>query len=159
MKLFNTFTLLLGFRQVFNNFFWESLIYLYHVEILKWSQVQGLILTKAPQFVTGTSIAQQPMKFSFKSVNAIHNYDIICLSEAHSKFFNNREPLYIDNKVNTMIQEKNKIYHLYLKSESNISATKPWRPWICETLESCKSKYYENISKICSKVITPKYIK
>ena len=29
---------------------------------------------------------------------------------------------------------------------------------IYETLESCKSKYYENISKkLCSKAITPKY--
>ena len=48
-----------------------------------------------------------------------------------------------------MIQEKNKIYQLYLKNKSNMSATKIeiLQNLIYETPESCKSKYNENISK------------
>ena len=48
-----------------------------------------------------------------------------------------------------MIQEKNKIYQLYLKNKSNMLATKleTLQNLIYETLESCKGKYYENISK------------
>ena len=59
-----------------------------------------------------------------------------------------------------MIQEKNKIYQLYLKNKSNMLATKleTLQNLIYETLVSCKSKYYENISKkLCSKAIIPKY--
>ena len=58
------------------------------------------------------------------------------------------EPPWIDNKVKTMIQEKNKIYQLYLKNKSNMSAAEleSLQNLIHETLESCKSKYYENIS-------------
>ena len=77
-----------------------------------------------------------------------------------TKIFNDREPPWINNKVKTMIQEKNKIYQLYLKNKSNMLATKleTLQNLIYETLESCKSKYYENISKkLCSKVIAPKY--
>ena len=57
------------------------------------------------------------------------------------------EPPWINNKVKTMIQEKSKIYQLYSKNKSNILATKLERlkNLIYETLESCKSKYYENI--------------
>ena len=77
-----------------------------------------------------------------------------------TKIFNNRDPSWINNKVKTMIQEKSKIYRLYLKNKSNMLATKPetLQNLIYETLESCKSKYYENISKkLCSKAIAPKY--
>ena len=77
-----------------------------------------------------------------------------------TKIFNDREPPWINNKVKTMIQEKNKIYQLYLKNKSNMLATKleTLQNLIYETLESCKSKYYENISKkLCSKAIAPKY--
>ena len=41
-----------------------------------------------------------------------------------TKIFNDREPPWINNKVKTMIQEKNKIYKLYLKNRSNMLATK-----------------------------------
>ena len=77
-----------------------------------------------------------------------------------TKIFNHRQPPWINNKVKAMIREKNKIYQLYLKNKSNILATKLERlqNLIYKTLESCKSKYYENISKkLCSKAITPKY--
>ena len=77
-----------------------------------------------------------------------------------TKIFNDREPPWINNKVKTMIQEKNKIYQLYLKNKSNMLATKFKRlqKLIYETLVSGKSKYYENISKkLCSKTITSKY--
>ena len=76
------------------------------------------------------------------------------------KIFNDREPPWIDNKVKTMIQEKNKIYQLYLKNKNNMLATKleTLQNWIDQTLESCKGKYYENISKkLCCKAIAPKY--
>ena len=76
------------------------------------------------------------------------------------KIFNDREPPWINNKVKIMIQEKNKIYQLYLKNKNNMLATKleTLQNWIDQTLESCKGKYYENISKkLCSKVIAPKY--
>ena len=77
-----------------------------------------------------------------------------------TKIFNDQEPPWINNKVKTMIQEKNKIYQLYLKNKSNMLATKleTLQNLIYETLESCKGKYYENISKkLCSKAIAPKY--
>ena len=76
-----------------------------------------------------------------------------------TKIFNVREPPWINNKVKTIIQEKNKIYQLYLKNKSNMLATKlkTMQNLIYETLESCKSKYYENISKkLCSKATAPK---
>ena len=40
------------------------------------------------------------------------------------KIFNDLEPPWINNKVKTMIQEKNKIYQLYLKNKSNMLVTK-----------------------------------
>ena len=66
-----------------------------------------------------------------------------------TKIFNDREPPWINNKVKTMIQEKNKIYQFYLKNKNNMLATKleTLQSLIYETLGSCKSKYYENISK------------
>ena len=77
-----------------------------------------------------------------------------------AKTFNDREPPWINNKVKTFIQEENKIYQFYLKIQINILATKfeTLQNLTYETLESCKSKYYKNISKkLCSKVITLKY--
>ena len=77
-----------------------------------------------------------------------------------TKIFNDRETLWINNKMKTMIQEKNKIYQLYLKNKSSMLTTKleTLQNLIYETLESCKSKYYENTSKkLCSKPIAPKY--
>ena len=41
-----------------------------------------------------------------------------------TKIFNDREPPWINNKVKIMIQEKNKIYQLYLKNKRNMLATK-----------------------------------
>ena len=76
-----------------------------------------------------------------------------------TKIFNDREPPWVNNKVKTMIQEKNKIHQLYLKNESNMLATKlkTLQKVIYQTMESCKGKYYENISrKLCSKAIAPK---
>ena len=66
-----------------------------------------------------------------------------------TKIFNDQEPSWINNKVKTMIQEKNKIYQLYLKNKSNMLATKlkTLQNLIYEPLESCKSKLFENISK------------
>ena len=66
-----------------------------------------------------------------------------------TKIFNDREPPCINNKVKTMIQEKNKIYQIYLKNKSDMLATKleTLQNLRYETLESCKSKYYESISK------------
>ena len=48
-----------------------------------------------------------------------------------------------------MIQQKNKIDQLYLKNKSNMLATKleTLQNLIQETLERCKSNYYENTSK------------
>ena len=65
-----------------------------------------------------------------------------------TKIFNDREPPWINNKVKAMIQEK-KNYQLYLKNKSKMLATKleTMQNLIYETLESCKGKYYENISK------------
>ena len=101
--------------------------------------------------------------FSNKGVNkqiSIFNETILNIItnfiSHETKIFNDREPPWTNNKVKTMIQEKNKIYQLYLKNKSNMLATKLETPQnlIYETLESCKSKYYENISKkICSKAI------
>ena len=51
------------------------------------------------------------------------------------KIFNDREPPWINNKVKTMIQEKNKIYQLYLKNKSNMLAIK---------LETLQNLTYEN---------------
>ena len=76
-----------------------------------------------------------------------------------TKIFNDREPPWINNKVKTMIQGK-KNCQLYLKSKSNMLSIKleTLQNFIYETLESCKSKYYENISKkLCSEAIAPKY--
>ena len=58
-----------------------------------------------------------------------------------TKIFNDREPPWINNKVETMIQEKNKIYQLYLKNKSNMLATKlkTLQNLIYETLERCKT--------------------
>ena len=66
-----------------------------------------------------------------------------------TKIFNDRELPWINNKVKTMIQAKNKIYQLYLKNKSSMLPIKleTLQNLIYETLESCKSKYYENISK------------
>ena len=67
---------------------------------------------------------------------------------------------WINSKLKTMIQEKNKIYQLYLKNRSNMLATKleTLQNLKYETLQSCKGNYYENISKkLCSKTIAPKY--
>ena len=66
-----------------------------------------------------------------------------------SKIFNDWEPPWIDNKAKTMIQEKNKIYQLYLKNKSNMLATKleTMQNVIYETLGSCKSKYSKSISE------------
>ena len=77
-----------------------------------------------------------------------------------TKIFNDRESPWINNKVKTMIQGENKIYQLYLKNKSNMSATKleTLQNLIYETGESCKNKYYENIAKkLCSKAIALKY--
>ena len=52
-----------------------------------------------------------------------------------TKIFNDREPPWINNKVKTMIQEKNKIYQLYLKNKSNMLAIK---------LETSQNLTYEN---------------
>ena len=48
-----------------------------------------------------------------------------------------------------MVQEKNKIYQLYLKNKSNKLATKleTRQTLIYRTLGRCKSKFYENISE------------
>ena len=94
--------------------------------------------------------------FSNKGVNkqiSIFNETILNIMTNfiphETKIFNDREPPWINNKVKTMIQEKNKIYQLYLKNKSNMLATKleTLQNLIYETLESCKSKYYENIYK------------
>ena len=77
-----------------------------------------------------------------------------------TNIFNDWEPPWINIKVKTMNQEKNKIDQFYLKNKSNMLAIKleTLQNLIYETQESCKSKYYENISKkLCSKSIAPKY--
>ena len=76
------------------------------------------------------------------------------------KYLNDRETRWVNNKAKIIIQEKNKIYQFYLKNNSNVLAVKleTLQNLICETLESCKSKYYGNISKkLSSKAIAPKY--
>ena len=62
-----------------------------------------------------------------------------------TKIFNDRESPWINNKVKTIIQEKNKIYQLYLKNKSNMLATKleTLQNLVYEALECCKVKYYE----------------
>ena len=77
-----------------------------------------------------------------------------------TKIFNDREPPWINNKVKTMIQEKNKIHQFYLKNKSNMLVTKleALQSLIHETLESGKSKYYEKIlKKLCSNAVNPEY--
>ena len=58
-----------------------------------------------------------------------------------TKIFNDQEPPWINNKVKTMIQEKNKFYQLYLKNKSNILATifETFRNQIYETLKRRKT--------------------
>ena len=59
-------------------------------------------------------------------------------------------------KKKKFFKKKNKLCQLYLKNNSNMLATKleTLLNLIYETLESCKGKYYENISKkLCSKAI------
>ena len=94
--------------------------------------------------------------FSNKGVNkqiSIFNETILNIMTNfiphETKIFNDREHPCINNKVKTMIQEKNKIYQFYLKNKSNMLATEleTLQNLIYETLGSCKSKYYENISK------------
>ena len=83
--------------------------------------------------------------FSNKGVNkqiSIFNEAILNIKTNfiphETKIFNDREPPWINNKVKTMIQEKNKIYQLYLKNKSNMLATKleTLQNLIYETLES-----------------------
>ena len=76
-----------------------------------------------------------------------------------TKILSDRELPWINNKVKRMIQEKDKIYH-YLKNKSIMLVVKleTLQNLLYETLGRCKSKYYENISKmLCSKAIAPKY--
>ena len=53
-----------------------------------------------------------------------------------TKIFNDREPPWINNKKKTMIQEKNKIYQLFLKNKRNMLATK---------LEALQNLIYETL--------------
>ena len=66
-----------------------------------------------------------------------------------TKIFNDRESPWINNKVKTIIQEKNKIYQLYLKNKSNMLATKleTLQNLIYETLESCKANTMKTFQK------------
>ena len=76
-----------------------------------------------------------------------------------TKILSDRELPWINNKVKRMIQEKDKIYH-YLKNKSIMLVIKleTLQNLLYETLGRCKTKYYENISKmLCSKAIAPKY--
>ena len=76
------------------------------------------------------------------------------------KIFKDQGLPWTKNKVKTIIQEKNKIYRLYLKNKSNILVIKleTLQKLIYETLESCKSWYFEKISrKLCSKAKPLKY--
>ena len=59
-----------------------------------------------------------------------------------TKIFKHWERLGINNQVELIIQEKNKICELYLKNKSTMSATKleTLQNLIYKTLESCKSK-------------------
>ena len=82
--------------------------------------------------------------FSNKGVNkqiSIFNETILNITKNfithETKIFHDREPPWINNKVKTMIQEKNKIYQLYLENKSNILVTELES---LRTLESCKSK-------------------
>ena len=105
--------------------------------------------------------------FSNKGVNkqiSIFNETILNIMTNfiphETKILNDRVSHWINNKVKTMIQEKNKIYQLYLKNNSNMLAAKlkTLQNLTYETLESCKSNYYENISKkLCPKAKAPKY--
>ena len=58
-----------------------------------------------------------------------------------TKIFADREPPWINRKLETMNQEKNKVYKFYLKNKSNMPATKFERleNVMYETLESCKA--------------------
>ena len=67
--------------------------------------------------------------FSNKGVNKqIFNETILNIMTNfiphETKIFSDREAHWINNKVKTIIQEKNKIYQLYLKNKSNMLATK-----------------------------------
>ena len=59
-----------------------------------------------------------------------------------TKIFNDREPPWITNKVKTMIQEKRKFFQLYLKTKSNMLASKleTLQILIYKTLGSCATK-------------------
>ena len=76
-----------------------------------------------------------------------------------SKIFNDREPPWIDNKVKTIVKEKNKIYQLYFKNKSNMLATKleTVQNVIYDPGELQKQVLRKHLKKLCSKVMTPKY--
>ena len=78
------------------------------------------------------------------------------------KFFNNQDPPWINSKMKTMIQEKSKIYlKLHLKNRSNILGIKfeTLQNLIYESLENCKNRCNENISKKIGSKVTPLYWK
>ena len=70
-----------------------------------------------------------------------------------TKNFKDREPLWINNKVTTMIQEKKKVYQLYMKNRTNVLETKfetqqtliyerkPWRVVIASTIKTTEKNY------------------
>ena len=69
--------------------------------------------------------------FSSKGVNkqiSIFNETILNIMKNfiphETKIFDDREPPWINDKVKTMIQEKNKFYQLYLKKKGNMLAAK-----------------------------------
>ena len=62
---------------------------------------------------------KQILVFNGTSLNIMTNF-----IPHEIKFFKNWVPPWINNKVKTTIQEKNKIYQLYLKNKSNMLATK-----------------------------------
>ena len=85
---------------------------------------------------------------------------MITFTAHDAKTFNNWESPWINNKVETFIQEENKIYQLYLKNQCNILTTEfeTLQNLTYETLESYKSKYFKTVSKkLCSKVTALKY--
>ena len=72
------------------------------------------------------------------------------------KIFNDRKPPWINKKWKQWF----KIYQSYLKNKTKTLAAKfeTLKNMIYETLESCKSRYYKNVSlKLCSKAAPPKY--
>ena len=71
-----------------------------------------------------TSLFNWERAFSNKGVNkqiSIFNETILNIMKNfiphETKIFNDQEPAWINNKVKTMIQGKNEIYHLYLKNK------------------------------------------